>query len=103
MLVVLKEAGPTIVIFQVHMPYRALATYQLKLPDTTCTSKSYTAILCYYYSPAYYVTTIAAAYGVPSAFIEAGKAKAMGGPSQTFPGTWVQGRINNNNITQCLV
>jgi len=59
---------------------------------------SYTAILFYYYSPAYSVTTTAAAYSGPSAFIEAGKAK--GGPLWTFLGIWVQGRINYNNITQ---
>jgi len=47
---------------------------------------SYTAILFYHYSPAYYVIATAAAYGEPSAFIEAGKAKVKGGPSRTFLG-----------------
>ena len=47
------------------------------------------------------MTTTAAAYSGPSAFIEAGKAKAKGGPSRRFLGIWVQGRIKYNNISQC--
>jgi len=70
------------------------------LPNTTCTSTSYTAILFYHYLPAYYVTTTAAAYCGLRGFLKAGKAKAQGGPSRTFPGIKVQGPIIYNNITQ---
>jgi len=48
-------------------------------------------MLFYHYPPAYYVTTTAAGYDGPNAFIEAGKAKAKRGSPQTFPEIWVQG------------
>jgi len=77
-----------------------LATYQLRLPDTTRISKSYTAILWYNYSPAYHVTTTMAACSGLKAFMEVGKANRRRSPQQTFPEISVLEQINYNNITQ---
>jgi len=59
--------------------------------DATPTDQTQGAFLLMHYPPAYYVTTTAAGYDGPNAFIEAGKAKAKRGSPWTFPEIWVQG------------
>jgi len=78
-----------------------LATYPLRLPDTTYSPTSYTTIIFYHYQPLYYVTTTAAGYDGPNQFIKAGKAKAKRGSLLMFLEIWVHGYINYNTITQC--